>query len=73
MSIPLSYQWRRVALAVGTAVALTVAGKLLEVGLPAAVALVIAFPFVLALLRFYLPAERQRIGALGRRVFAGAR
>jgi O-antigen/teichoic acid export membrane protein len=70
---PVPYQWRRLALAVGTAVALTVTGKVLDVGLPAAVALTLAFPFVLALLRFYLPAERRRIGALGRRVFAGAR
>jgi O-antigen/teichoic acid export membrane protein len=70
---PVPYQWRRLALAVGTAVALTVAGKLLDVGLPAAVALTLAFPLVLAVLRFYLPEERRRIGALARRVFAGAR
>lgn len=70
---PVPYQWRRLALAVGTAVALTVAGKLLDVGLPVAVALTLAFPLLLALLRFYLPEERRRIGALGRRVFAGAR
>jgi O-antigen/teichoic acid export membrane protein len=70
---PVLYQWRRVTLAAGTAVALTVIGKLLDVGLPAAVALVAVFPLVLALLRFFLPAERRRIGALGRRVFAGAR
>ena len=70
---PVPYQWRRLALAVGTAVALTVTGKLLDVGLPAAVALTLAFPLLLALLRFYLPEERRRIGALGRRVFAGAR
>jgi O-antigen/teichoic acid export membrane protein len=70
---PVPYQWRRLGLAVGTAVALTVTGKVLDVGLPAAVALTLAFPLVLALLRFYLPAERRRIGALGRRVFAGAR
>jgi hypothetical protein len=70
---PVPYQWRRLALAVGTAVALTVTGKLLAVGLPAAVAITLAFPLVLALLRFYLPEERRRIGALVRRVFAGAR
>lgn len=70
---PVPYQWRRLALAVGTAVALTVTGKVLDVGLPAAVALTLAFPLLLALLRFYLPEERRRIGAFGRRVFAGAR
>jgi O-antigen/teichoic acid export membrane protein len=70
---PVPHQWRRVALAVGTGVALTVAGKLLDVGLPAAVALTLAYPFVLALVGFYLPAERRRIGAVGRRVLTGAR
>ena len=58
------YQWRRVLTAVGAAVALTVLGKLLGVGLPAAIALVLAYPFALLLLGFYLPAERQRIGRL---------
>jgi O-antigen/teichoic acid export membrane protein len=58
------YQWRRVATAVGTAVALTVIGKLLDVGLPTAVALTVAYPFALLLLGFYLPAERARIGRL---------
>ena len=70
---PVHYQWRRVGLTVGTAAALTVAGKLLHGGLAAAVGLTLAYPFALALLGFYLPAERQRIGAFGRRVFAGAR
>ena len=36
---PVPYQWRRVALAVGVAVALTGAGKALDVNLPAAVGL----------------------------------
>jgi O-antigen/teichoic acid export membrane protein len=67
------YQWRRLALAAGTAVALTVAGKLLDVNLPAAIALALVYPLALLLLGFYLPAERQRIGALGRRVLAAAR
>jgi O-antigen/teichoic acid export membrane protein len=67
------YQWRRVVLASGTAVGLTVAGKLLDVNLVAAVALTLAYPFALLLLGFYLPAERQRIGALGRRVLAATR
>ena len=58
------YQWRRVATALGTAVGLTALGKVLGVGLPAAVGLVVAYPFALLLLGFYLPAERQRIGRL---------
>ncbi len=68
-----NYQWRRVGLVVGTAATLTVIGKLVQGGLAAAVGLTLAYPFALALLGFYLPAERQRIGALGRRVFAGTR
>ena len=63
------YQWRRVGLSVGTAVALTVVGKLLDVSLPAAVALILAYPFALAVVGFYLPAERARI----RRVLPGTR
>jgi O-antigen/teichoic acid export membrane protein len=58
------YQWRRVLTAAGAAVGLTVLGKVLHVGLPAAIALVLAYPFALFLLGFYLPAERQRIGRL---------
>ncbi len=67
------YQWRRVILAFGTAAALTVAGKLLHGGLPAAVGLTLAYPLVLAIVGFYLPAERERISAFGRRVLPGAR
>ena len=70
---PVQYQWRRVGLAVGTAAALTVTGKLVHGGLPVAIGLTLAYPFVLALLGFYLPAERERIGAFVRRVFTGAR
>jgi O-antigen/teichoic acid export membrane protein len=64
------YQWRRVAVAIGTAVVLVVAGRLLG-GLPAAIALTAAYPFVLALTGFYLPQERARIGAFGRRFMLG--
>jgi hypothetical protein len=70
---PVPYQWRRLAIAAGAAVALTTAGKLLDVNLAAAVALSLAYPFALLLLGFFLPAERQRIGALGRRVLTAAR
>jgi hypothetical protein len=66
---PVPYQWRRVGLAVGVAVALTAMGKALDVNLLAALALGLVYPFVLALLGFLLPAERARI----RRVLAFAR
>jgi O-antigen/teichoic acid export membrane protein len=66
---PVPYQWRRVGLAVGVAVALTATGKALDVNLLAALALGLVYPIVLALLGFLLPAERARI----RRVLAFAR
>jgi O-antigen/teichoic acid export membrane protein len=67
---PVIYQWRRVAVAIGTAVVLVVAGRLVG-GLPAAIALTAAYPFVLAVTGFYLPQERARIGAFGRRFMLG--
>jgi Sec-independent protein secretion pathway component TatC len=60
---PVPYQWRRVLTAAAVGVALVVAGKLLEVNLALAVALVLAYPLALALVGFYLPAERRAIGA----------
>ena len=68
---PVDYQWRRVGLTAGAAVGLTVVGKVLDVGLPVAVALTLAYPFVLALVGFYLPQERARIGAFGKRLLPG--
>jgi hypothetical protein len=65
------YQWRRVATAIAAAVALTVAGKLVDGGLLVAISLTAAYPFLLALLGFYLPQERARIGAFGRRFMLG--
>jgi O-antigen/teichoic acid export membrane protein len=58
---PTPYQWRRVATAAGAAVALTVLGKLLEVPLAVALALVAAYPLVLLALGFASPAERARL------------
>jgi O-antigen/teichoic acid export membrane protein len=72
---PTPYQWRRVATAAGAAVTLTVAGKLLDVPLAAAIALVAAYPLVLLLFGFFLPEERRRLRkAAGgsRRVARGA-
>ena len=65
------YQWRRLATAAGTAAALTVVGKLIDGGLPLAIALIALYPVVLRFVGFYLPAERARIGAFGRRLLPG--
>lgn len=58
---PVPYQWRRVATLAAAAVALTVLGKLLDVGPAGAVALTLAYPLVLLVAGFYLPAERARL------------
>ena len=68
---PVYYQWRRVGLAVATAAVLTAIGKLVDGGLAAAIALSAVYPLALALTGFYLPAERARIGAFGRRLLPG--
>jgi hypothetical protein len=46
------------------AVALTALGKLLPARVVLAVALTAAYPFLLALLGFYLPVERRRLRRL---------
>jgi O-antigen/teichoic acid export membrane protein len=61
---PVPYQWRRVATALASAVALTVLGKALDVPLAVAVALAVAYPLVLLPLGFYLPDERRRLRRL---------
>jgi O-antigen/teichoic acid export membrane protein len=58
---PVPYQWRRIATLTAAAVGLTVLGKLLDVPLPGAIALALAYPLVLLALGFYLPAERARL------------
>jgi O-antigen/teichoic acid export membrane protein len=60
---PVPYQWRRVATALGTAVALTVVGRALDVPLGGAIALVAVYPLVLLPLGFYLPEELRRLRA----------
>ncbi len=57
------YQWRRVVTVIGTAAGLTVLGKVLDVPLAAAIALVAVYPLVLWPLRFYLPDELAQIRA----------
>jgi O-antigen/teichoic acid export membrane protein len=61
---PVPYQWRRLATVVGAAVALTVAARAAHLSLAPSIALVVAYPVALALLGFYLPAERARIRRL---------
>jgi O-antigen/teichoic acid export membrane protein len=61
---PVAYQWRRVATLAGAAVGLTVLGKTLDAPLALALALVALYPLVLAVLGFYLPAERRRLRRL---------
>jgi O-antigen/teichoic acid export membrane protein len=56
---PVPYQWRRALTAVAAAVGLTIVAKAIGVSLPVAILLVAAYPLVLALAGFYLPAERR--------------
>jgi hypothetical protein len=58
------YQWRRIMTAVLTAVGLTVLARATQLALIPSLALVLAYPAVLALLGFYLPAERARLRRL---------
>ncbi|HEU0336686.1 MAG TPA: oligosaccharide flippase family protein [Gaiellaceae bacterium] len=60
---PVPYQWRRVTTAAAVAVALVVAGKLLDLGLALSVLVVVVYPLALAPVGFYLPAERRAIGS----------
>ncbi len=61
---PVPYQWRRVVTAVGAGVALTVAARAAHLSFVPSLALVAAYPVALALLGFYLPAERARLRRL---------
>ncbi len=61
---PVQYQWRRVVTCVGTGVGLTVAARAAQLPLAPSALLVGAYPLALALLGFYLPAERKRLRRL---------
>jgi O-antigen/teichoic acid export membrane protein len=61
---PVHYQWRRVVTCVGAAVGLTVAARAGHLPLATSALLVVAYPFALAVLGFYLPAERKRLRRL---------
>jgi O-antigen/teichoic acid export membrane protein len=65
------YQWRRLATAAGTAAGLTAVGKLIDGGLPLVIVLTAIYPLVLGLGGFYLPEERARIVAFGKRLLRG--
>ena len=70
---PVPYQWRRIAIVAGTAVALSAVARSLHVPLAGSIALALAYPLILLPLGFYLPAERRRLLAVGRRLVAAAR
>jgi O-antigen/teichoic acid export membrane protein len=61
---PVQYQWRRVVTCVAAAIGLTVAARAADLPLAPSFLVVLAYPLVLALLGFYLPAERQRLRRL---------
>jgi O-antigen/teichoic acid export membrane protein len=61
---PVRYQWRRVAIVIVAAGAVTGLGKTLPHSLAFAFALTAAYPLLLAPLGFYLPAERRRLRRL---------
>ena len=61
---PVPYQWRRVATVLGAAVLLTVAPRAAGLPLLPSLLFVVVYPLALALLGFYLPAERARIRRL---------
>jgi O-antigen/teichoic acid export membrane protein len=58
---PVPYQWRRIVTCVGVGVGLTVAARATHLPLAPSFLLVLAYPIALALLGFYLPAERKRL------------
>ena len=61
---PVPYQWRRVATAATGAAVLAALGRELDVGLAAAVALILVYPLLLLLLGFTSPEERRRLTRL---------
>jgi O-antigen/teichoic acid export membrane protein len=70
---PVPYQWRRVAIVGASAIALAALGRSLHLPLAPSVVLALGYPLILLPLGFYLPAERRRLLAAGRRLVAAAR
>ncbi len=58
---PVPYQWRRVATALGAAVALNIAARAAGLSFFPSLLCVAVYPLALAVLGFYLPAERARL------------
>jgi O-antigen/teichoic acid export membrane protein len=65
---PVPYQWRRLATLVGAGAALVVAGKLISISTPLALAFAAAYPVLLFLLAFYSASERKQMARLARRI-----
>jgi O-antigen/teichoic acid export membrane protein len=63
---PVRYQWVRLLKIVGLAGALSITTKLVHAPLALAIAITVAYPFLLALTGFYLPAERRRLRSIYR-------
>jgi len=61
---PVAYQWRRVATAVGAAVALNVVARGAGLSFGPSLVIVAVYPLALGLLGFFLPAERTRLRRL---------
>jgi hypothetical protein len=61
---PVPYQWRRVATAIGVAVALNVVARAGGLSLGPSLVIVLVYPLALGLLGFFLPAERTRLRRL---------
>jgi hypothetical protein len=59
-----AYQWRRVVTAVGAAIALDVGARAAGLSIAPSIVLVAVYPLALAVLGFYLPAERDRLRRL---------
>jgi O-antigen/teichoic acid export membrane protein len=70
---PVPYQWRRLATVAASAVAVVALGRSLHVPLAGSLALALGYPLMLLPLGFYLPAERRRLLAAGRRLVTAAR
>ncbi|HEY2327789.1 MAG TPA: oligosaccharide flippase family protein [Gaiellaceae bacterium] len=61
---PVPYQWRRIGTVVTVAIGLDVVARATGMSLAPSFALVAVYPLVLALVGFYLPAERARLKRL---------
>jgi O-antigen/teichoic acid export membrane protein len=70
---PVPYQWRRVAIVGGSSIAIAALGRSMHLPLAPSALLAVAYPLILLPLGFYLPAERRRLRAVGRRLVAAAR